>query len=197
MSWVLHLFVILSSLSFSPSAVTDFISSRRTVALTRITKPWHATAVSDRVSSSTRIIFHVQDIILGSTAALSHRHSLSIHHLLTFSTLPWQLPGARGEWLTPAVSFAPVPAPRAPDIRPVLSDPSVYRFLSLLPALIIHAAESHTHQRDSWEMARLPARSLPADLILSVPLHDTVSSSYMYRRLEKTNTHQEETGYCL
>lgn len=41
------------------------------------------------------------------------------------------------------------PRTKGPHIRPVLSDPGVYRFLSLLPALIIHAAESHTHQRDS------------------------------------------------
>lgn len=83
-----------------------------------------------------------ETFVFESTLAVSRRRSASIHHPLTFSSAPRRLPGATGR-VTNVVSAAP----KAPDGRPVLFDSGVYRFLSLLPALIIHAAESHAHQR--------------------------------------------------
>lgn len=88
----------------------------------------------------------------------------SIHHLLTFSTVPWA-----GERVTD-VATSPHQGRNCPphlDIR-LLSDPGVHRFTSAPAALIIHGAESRSHRRDSADLSQ----------ILSVWLCDSISSFF-------------------
>lgn len=93
------------------------------------------------------------------------------------------LTAARGTWrVTNVTSVVPSAVHwTAPDIRPVLTVPGVYRFLSPRPALIIHAAESHSHHGDRQTGQ---TASLCLYKILSVQLYDTISFSCC--RLEET-----------
>lgn len=93
------------------------------------------------------------------------------------------LTAARGTWRVTNVTSAAPSAVHwtAPDIHPVLTVPGVYRFPSQRPALIIHAAESHSHHRDRQTGQ---TASLCLYKILSVRLYDTISFSC--RRLEET-----------
>lgn len=134
-------------------------------------KVWCGAAAPDQASSSwTRTIIHVQDIVLWPASALSHLRSLSIHHLLTFSASPWQLP--RG-------TVAPILSPKAPDIHPVLSEPASYRFVSASPALIIHTAESHSPERwPDWPESGSPSPTLWSYLCQSITRYQPLIHKY-------------------
>lgn len=112
--------------------------------------------------------FYVPVIRSLPSLPLGHCCSPSIHHLLTFTTFPGQLLGHA--WRVTNITSA---APSKPRIL-VQYEASLASadFHLCSTALIIHAAESHSHRRDRQTG---PSALLSLYKILSVRLYDTIS----------------------